>query len=201
MSVLGSCSAQPAPEPPGWQSAAACAGLPPKVVFSKKVKEAAPALRACAGCTVRRRCEEAVAPAESWFDGVCGGRLWRSGRPVPLAGDFLTATPGGAERAKALRAAQQSTPSKPVVRPMTTRRALATRPTTATRPTPQRPSVAVERPAREGRPATAERPVAERPVAVERPATETTPATPRRHADPHSTGTLLGAARDGGRLA
>ena len=72
-------------EPPGWQSAAACAGLPPRVVFSKKVKEAAPALRACAGCTVRRHCEEAVAPAESWFDGVCGGRLWRSGRPVLLS--------------------------------------------------------------------------------------------------------------------
>ncbi|MFF3940843.1 WhiB family transcriptional regulator [Streptomyces phaeofaciens] len=67
---------------PGWQSAAACAGLSPKVVFSKKAKEAAPALRACAGCPVRRACEETVAPAENWFDGVCGGRLWRSGRPV-----------------------------------------------------------------------------------------------------------------------
>ncbi|GKQ34259.1 WhiB family transcriptional regulator [Streptomyces sp. A012304] len=69
--------------PAGWQTAAACAGLPPRVVFSKKAKEAAPALRACVACTVRRACEEAVAPAESWFDGVCGGRLWRSGRPVP----------------------------------------------------------------------------------------------------------------------
>jgi WhiB family redox-sensing transcriptional regulator len=68
----------------GWQSAAACAGLSPRVVFSKKAKEAAPALRACAGCTVRRACEEAVAPAENWFDGVCGGRLWRSGRPVAV---------------------------------------------------------------------------------------------------------------------
>ncbi|MFI9545300.1 WhiB family transcriptional regulator [Streptomyces sp. NPDC052016] len=68
----------------GWQSAAACAGLSPRIVFSKKAKEAAPALRACAGCTVRRACEEAVAPAENWFDGVCGGRLWRSGRPVAV---------------------------------------------------------------------------------------------------------------------
>ncbi|MEU6087383.1 WhiB family transcriptional regulator [Streptomyces sp. NPDC047085] len=100
MSVAGSCPPQPLsapqatrsfaslepPEPAGWRSAAACAGLPPRVVFSKKAKEAAPALRACAGCTVRRRCEEAVAPADNWFDGVCGGRLWRSGRPVALGG-------------------------------------------------------------------------------------------------------------------
>ncbi|WP_425245729.1 WhiB family transcriptional regulator [Streptomyces sp. NEAU-NA10] len=67
-----------------WQTAAACAGLPPRVVFSKKAKEAAPALRACARCAVRSACEEAVAPAENWFDGVCGGRLWRSGRPVAV---------------------------------------------------------------------------------------------------------------------
>ncbi|MEU2057030.1 WhiB family transcriptional regulator [Streptomyces bungoensis] len=93
MSVLGPCSTPPPLEPPGWRSAAACAGLPPKVVFSKKAKEAAPALRACAGCTVRRHCEAAVAPAESWFDGVCGGRLWRSGRPVPLPANLPPATP------------------------------------------------------------------------------------------------------------
>ncbi|MEU1177204.1 WhiB family transcriptional regulator [Streptomyces sp. NPDC005820] len=92
MPVTGSCPPpdQPRPSrpsrpsrPAGWQSAAACAGLPPRVVFSKKPKEAAPALRACALCPVRRACEETVAPAENWFDGVCGGRLWRSGRPVP----------------------------------------------------------------------------------------------------------------------
>ncbi|MFB7324099.1 MULTISPECIES: WhiB family transcriptional regulator [unclassified Streptomyces] len=86
MSVASSCS-----PPPAWQSAAACAGLPPRVVFSKKPKEAAPALRACARCTVCRACEEAVAPAENWFDGVCGGRLWRSGRPVPVPARLLPA--------------------------------------------------------------------------------------------------------------
>ncbi|MGM9467294.1 MULTISPECIES: WhiB family transcriptional regulator [Streptomyces] len=83
----------PPPEPPGWRSAAACAGLPPKVVFSKKVKQAAPALRACAGCTVRGHCERVVAPADSWFDGVCAGRLWRSGRPVPLPANLALSLP------------------------------------------------------------------------------------------------------------
>ncbi|MFJ8106774.1 hypothetical protein [Streptomyces sp. NPDC096132] len=77
------------PPPDRWQSAAACAGLPAHVVFSKKPKQAAPALRACGVCRVRRACEETVAPAESWFDGVCGGRLWRSGRPVSVPSQFL----------------------------------------------------------------------------------------------------------------
>ncbi|MFG3495442.1 WhiB family transcriptional regulator [Streptomyces sp. NPDC047928] len=86
----------PAPRPPAsrpaadaghdaaadWRAAAACAGLPPHVVFSRRPAVAAPALRACARCPVRRRCEETVAPAESWFDGVSAGRLWRNGRPV-----------------------------------------------------------------------------------------------------------------------
>ncbi|MFI9807627.1 WhiB family transcriptional regulator [Streptomyces sp. NPDC052301] len=93
----GAARAIPPLDPPGWQSAAACAGLPPRVVFSKKVKEAAPALRACVGCPVRRNCEKAVAPADNWFDGVCGGRLWRRGRPVQLPADFVT--PTGVHRA------------------------------------------------------------------------------------------------------
>ncbi|MGW5420320.1 WhiB family transcriptional regulator [Streptomyces sp. NPDC003943] len=70
------------PDTSPWQAAAACAGLDPTVVFSRRGKEAAPALRACAVCPVSRECEATVAPAESWFDGVCAGRLWRNGRPV-----------------------------------------------------------------------------------------------------------------------
>ncbi|MFB7517848.1 WhiB family transcriptional regulator [Streptomyces sp. NPDC056144] len=70
------------PDPTPWQAAAACADLPPAVVFARRPKDAAPALRACAACPVRRECEGAVAPAESYFDGVCAGRLWRNGRPA-----------------------------------------------------------------------------------------------------------------------
>ncbi|MFD8640201.1 WhiB family transcriptional regulator [Streptomyces zaomyceticus] len=72
-------------DPTPWQAAAACAGLSPSVVFARRAKEAAPALRACADCPVRRQCESAVAPAESYFDGVCAGRLWRNGRPADAA--------------------------------------------------------------------------------------------------------------------
>ncbi|MFI6440479.1 WhiB family transcriptional regulator [Streptomyces sp. NPDC050759] len=95
MSVTGTCPPPEPAEPVAWQAAAACAGLPAGVVFSKRAKEAAPALRACAGCPVRRECEEAVAPADNWFDGVCGGRLWRRGRPVETPAPFLPALPSG----------------------------------------------------------------------------------------------------------
>ncbi|NGO73815.1 hypothetical protein [Streptomyces boncukensis] len=62
----------------------ACAGLPARTVFAEREQDALPALRACRRCLVRRWCEETVAPAASWFDGVSAGRLWRNGRPVTL---------------------------------------------------------------------------------------------------------------------
>jgi WhiB family transcriptional regulator, redox-sensing transcriptional regulator len=83
----GPPSGPPSAPPPaagGWRAAAACARLPASVVFARRPTDAEPALRACATCTVRRECELTVAPAESWFDGVCAGRLWRNGRPVDL---------------------------------------------------------------------------------------------------------------------
>lgn len=67
-----------------WTASAACTGLPPEAVFARRPAQAAPALAACARCPVVRLCETTVAPADSWFDGVCAGRLWHNGRPVPL---------------------------------------------------------------------------------------------------------------------
>ncbi|WP_237322025.1 WhiB family transcriptional regulator [Streptomyces sp. JJ36] len=74
----------PPREPAPWQHAAACRGLPARTVFARRERDALPALRACLRCPVQQRCEETVAPAESWFDGVSAGRLWRNGRPVTL---------------------------------------------------------------------------------------------------------------------
>lgn len=89
------------PDPTPWQAAAACAGLSPAVVFARRERQAAPALRACAGCPVARECEAAVAPAESWFDGVCAGRLWRNGRPVKPRSRPGTATSARVEAVRA----------------------------------------------------------------------------------------------------
>ncbi|MEO3974250.1 WhiB family transcriptional regulator [Streptomyces sp. CAU 1734] len=72
------------PDPPDWRASAACSGMPPQVVFARREREALPALNACRRCPVARRCEETVAPARSFFDGVSGGRLWRNGRRVRL---------------------------------------------------------------------------------------------------------------------
>ncbi|MET8967804.1 WhiB family transcriptional regulator [Streptomyces hydrogenans] len=83
------------PDPTPWQAAAACAGLSPAVVFARRERQAAPALRACAVCPVARECEAAVAPAENWFDGVCAGRLWRNGRPVKPRSRAGATRPGG----------------------------------------------------------------------------------------------------------
>lgn len=82
----------------------ACAGLDPRVVFARRVKDAAPALRACTRCALHQACEAAVTPAETWFDGVCAGRLWRNGRPVTAldaasrSGPDAPAGPGTAAR-------------------------------------------------------------------------------------------------------
>ncbi|MFE5791714.1 WhiB family transcriptional regulator [Streptomyces sp. NPDC056503] len=89
------------PDPTPWQAAAACAGLSPAVVFARRERQAAPALRACAGCPVARECEAAVAPAESYFDGVCAGRLWRNGRPVKPRSPAGAAGAAGSPRAGA----------------------------------------------------------------------------------------------------
>ncbi|MER5862342.1 hypothetical protein [Kitasatospora sp. NPDC002040] len=61
---------------------AACAGLPVGAVFATRYAQALPALLACGRCALRTECVTAVDPANSWFDGVSGGRLWRNGRPI-----------------------------------------------------------------------------------------------------------------------
>lgn len=78
-------SADPEPASADATRAPACAGLPPHVVFARRAADAAPALLACARCPFTRQCEEIVDPANTWFDGVSAGRLWRNGRPVDLS--------------------------------------------------------------------------------------------------------------------
>ncbi|MEU5685146.1 WhiB family transcriptional regulator [Streptomyces venezuelae] len=65
-----------------WRRDAACADLPQQYVFTRTPAEAAPVLRACNQCPIRRECEAIVDPSHTWFDGVSGGRLWRNGREV-----------------------------------------------------------------------------------------------------------------------
>ncbi|MBB4948518.1 WhiB family redox-sensing transcriptional regulator [Kitasatospora gansuensis] len=71
---------------------AACTGLPGGTVFATRYAQALPALLACGRCPLRAECEAAVDPANSWFDGVCGGRLWRNGRPIADSPELAAST-------------------------------------------------------------------------------------------------------------
>ncbi|MFI8510547.1 WhiB family transcriptional regulator [Streptomyces sp. NPDC085460] len=139
------------PDPTPWQAGAACAGLSPSVVFARRERQAAPALRACAACPVPRECEAAVAPAESWFDGVCAGRLWRNGRPVkPRSPRY--AKPGAADPLGPLA------PGRPDPEPLTSGRP-EPKPLTSGRPEPE--------PLAPGRPDPGPEPLTPRTVAAQ----------------------------------
>lgn len=71
------------PEAADWRLRAGCTDLPTASVFARCLPEARRALRACNACPVTEQCLLTVDPANTWFDGVCGGRLWRNGREVP----------------------------------------------------------------------------------------------------------------------
>ncbi|MEU6123575.1 WhiB family transcriptional regulator [Streptomyces sp. NPDC047123] len=75
-------ASEPGSEALDWRRNAACVDLPQQYVFTRVPAEAAPVLRACNQCPIRRECEAIVDPSHTWFDGVSGGRLWRNGREV-----------------------------------------------------------------------------------------------------------------------
>jgi hypothetical protein len=50
-----------------------------QIEHNKLAKEA---LNYCAVCPVRKQCLMVVKPRESYFDGICGGVIWRNGQRV-----------------------------------------------------------------------------------------------------------------------
>lgn len=40
------------------------------------------ALEYCSACPVTKECLMIVKPAESYFDGICGGTVWKNGQPA-----------------------------------------------------------------------------------------------------------------------
>ncbi len=75
-----------------WIDRAPCAGkwyaiepIEPSRQFVRNdeiVLASLPGLRLCTGCPFVRECIARVQPASSWFDGVCGGRVWRNGNVI-----------------------------------------------------------------------------------------------------------------------
>lgn len=80
------------PRAQGWVDQAPCAGawwltdLPPHILErtprSKVVAAMQPTLKLCAECPFTRECVERVAPTESFYDGVCGGKVYRNGQVI-----------------------------------------------------------------------------------------------------------------------
>lgn len=58
---------------------AACADLDPVFTDATDPRYAATALERCRACIVVDLCEQVVAPRDSYYDGVCGGRIWVNG--------------------------------------------------------------------------------------------------------------------------
>ena len=70
---------------------APCAGrwwitdMPTDLRLSKRtavVEHFAHALSLCASCPLTQACLERVAPKPSYYDGVCGGLVWRNGECI-----------------------------------------------------------------------------------------------------------------------
>ncbi|MFZ5850530.1 MAG: WhiB family transcriptional regulator [Actinomycetota bacterium] len=61
---------------------AACLDAPPEWFEATEYHHATQALALCAACPVVDLCDYVVAPAESYFDGVAAGRVWRNGADV-----------------------------------------------------------------------------------------------------------------------
>lgn len=41
---------------------------------------AQPALNICKTCSFWNECEELISPRASYYDGICGGKVWRNGK-------------------------------------------------------------------------------------------------------------------------
>lgn len=69
----------------------ACADEDPHMFDATNVDEAAAALAICASCRVdvRSWCRQTVRPAQSKFDGICAGEVWRGGKTVERTPSML----------------------------------------------------------------------------------------------------------------
>jgi hypothetical protein len=59
---------------------APCRNSDPWLFDQHQIDLARPALEICKTCPFWTNCDEWVAPRASFFDGVCGGKVWRNGK-------------------------------------------------------------------------------------------------------------------------
>lgn len=66
----------------GFISRAMCVDMSASIFDATQGPDVLEALKACAVCPVKRECEDHVRPRKSYFDGVCGGKVWQDGRRI-----------------------------------------------------------------------------------------------------------------------
>lgn len=66
---------------------ARCRNADPSLFDAIEGAAAKEALAYCLHCPVKRECEAFIKPKKSFFDGVCGGKVWANGRHINLAID------------------------------------------------------------------------------------------------------------------
>lgn len=66
-----------------------CVDMPASIFDATQGPDVLEALKACNVCPVTRECEEFVRPKKSFFDGVCGGKVWVEGVRVDVRSQVL----------------------------------------------------------------------------------------------------------------
>lgn len=61
-------------------SNAPCRESDPWLFDQYQLDLAQPGLQHCKGCPFWQNCEDLVQPKSSYYDGICGGKVWRNGR-------------------------------------------------------------------------------------------------------------------------
>lgn len=59
---------------------APCRNLDPHLFDQYQIDLARPALEVCKTCPFWKECDDLITPRANFFDGVCGGKVWRNGK-------------------------------------------------------------------------------------------------------------------------
>lgn len=63
---------------------AECRSADPSLFDHFDLNRALPALNYCDTCPIRVECIKWVRPEKSFFDGVCGGSVWKNGKQIAM---------------------------------------------------------------------------------------------------------------------
>ncbi len=63
---------------------APCRDMEPKIFDATTAEDGLAGLEVCRSCPLWSDCEKYIAPAESYYDGIAAGAIWKDGRIVAM---------------------------------------------------------------------------------------------------------------------